>query len=133
MRSIVSSIPAGPTLQFTPITVAPSASAAARRLGGAPSSVLPSSSVVTCATMGRSDRLRGADDRGDLVDVVERLEHEELHAAFEQTGHLLRKYSSASSTPVLPHGSMRMPSGPMAPATKACSRAAWRAISLPAR
>jgi hypothetical protein len=54
-RSIVSSIGAGPTLQLTPISVAPRASSAGpNSSGGVPSRLLPSSSVVICATIGRS-------------------------------------------------------------------------------
>ncbi len=61
MRSIVSSIGAGPTAQFTPTTEAPrSSSSGAKRSGGVPSSVLPSSSVLICATIGLSDTLRTA-------------------------------------------------------------------------
>ena len=47
--------------QLTPMTVAPRrSSSGANRSGGVPSSVLPSSSVVICATIGRSDTLRTA-------------------------------------------------------------------------
>ena len=61
IRSIVSSIGAGPTAQLTPMTVAPCfSSSGAKRSGGVPSSVLPSSSVVICATIGRSDSDRTA-------------------------------------------------------------------------
>src|SRR5206468_1414033 len=61
MRSMVSSIGAGPTAQLTPITVAPRRSnSGVKRSGGVPSSVLPSSSVVIWATIGRSDTLRTA-------------------------------------------------------------------------
>ena len=56
MRSTVSSMPAGPTLQLTPITATPSSSSCGTNASGAtPSSVLPSSSVVTWATIGRSE------------------------------------------------------------------------------
>ena len=65
----VSSIGAGPTLQFTPTTSAPRAArAGANCSGGVPSRLLPSSSVVICATIGRSHRRRdGRDRRADLV------------------------------------------------------------------
>ena len=57
----VSSIAAGPTLQFRPTTSAPSCSSCGTNSSGAaPSSVLPSSSVVTCATIGSAHRLRTA-------------------------------------------------------------------------
>ena len=61
IRSMVSSIGAGPTAQFTPMIVAPRCSSSgANRSGGVPSSVLPSSSVVICAMIGRSDTRRTA-------------------------------------------------------------------------
>ena len=86
MRSIVSSIAAGPTLQFRPTTWAPRRfELRHERSGGAPSRLLPSSSVVTCATIGRSQTLADRADRGaNLVDVAERLEHEQVDAPFEQ-------------------------------------------------
>ena len=97
--------------------------------------VLPSSSVVICATIGRSQtRADGADRGADLVDVAEGLEDEQVDAAFDERARLLaRSTPRASSTPVLPQGSMRMPSGPIAPATQAWSRAACRAIRAPCR
>src|SRR5919202_1401170 len=61
MRSMVSSIGAGPTAQFTPRIVTPRRSrSGANFSGGVPSSVLPSSSVVICATIVRRDTLRTA-------------------------------------------------------------------------
>ena len=52
-RSIVSSIAAGPTLQFTPSTSAPNSSSCGPNCSaGVPSSVLPSSAVVSMATIG---------------------------------------------------------------------------------
>ena len=60
----------------------------------------------------------GVDRRADLVQVAERLEDEQVDAAFERAPAPVRGSTSrASSTPVLPHGSMRMPSGPIEPAT----------------
>ena len=60
-RSTVSSIGAGPTLQFTPTTLAPRATSAGPNCsGGVPSRLLPSSSVVTCATIGRAHTERTA-------------------------------------------------------------------------
>ena len=86
IRSIVSSIGAGPTAQLTPMTVAPRrSSSGANRSGGVPSSVLPSSSVVICAMIGRSETLAHRVDRGaDLVQVPERFEHEQIHAAVDE-------------------------------------------------
>ena len=56
-RSIVSSIGAGPTLQLTPTTARRvRAVPGANCSGGVPSRLLPSSSVVICATIGRSQR-----------------------------------------------------------------------------
>ncbi len=60
-RSMVSSIGAGPTLQFTPITLAPRAiSSGPNFSAGVPSRLSPSSSVVICATIGRSQIRRTA-------------------------------------------------------------------------
>ena len=91
IRSIVSSIGAGPTAQLTPMTVAPRrSSSGANRSGGVPSSVLPSSSVVICATIGRSrDAAHGVDRRADLVQIAERLEDEQIDAAVDQRLRLL--------------------------------------------
>ena len=58
IRSIVSSIGAGPMLQFTPMMSAYGSSAGANCSGGVPSRLLPSSSIVICATTGRSHTLR---------------------------------------------------------------------------
>ena len=80
-----------------------------------------------------ADAAHGADRGADLVDVAEGFEHEQIDAPLESARACSRKNSSASSTPVLPHGSMRMPSGPIAPATYAWSRAAWRASFAPCR
>ena len=90
-RSIVSSMAAGPMLQFRPTTSAPSRSSSGTKLSGAmPSSVLPSSSVVTCATIGRSHSPRTARiASADLVHVAERFEHEQVDAALEQRARLL--------------------------------------------
>ena len=61
MRSIVSSMCAGPMLQFTPTTSAPRrSSSGANCSGGVPSRLLPSSSIVICATMGKVEILRTA-------------------------------------------------------------------------
>ena len=83
IRSIVSSIAAGPTLQFRPMTSAPSASSSAVNCsGGVPSAVTPSSPVVSCATTGSvRDGADAADGGAELGDVAERLEHEQVDAA----------------------------------------------------
>ena len=127
MRSIVSSIGAGPTLQFTPMTSAPRAIELRREL-------LRRRAVEAVAVfLGRhlrDDRQVGhradrGNRRADLVHVAERLEHEQVDAAVGERLRPARGSSaSASSTPVLPHGSMRTPSGPIAPATYACARRA---------
>ena len=108
---------AGPTAQFTPMMVAPRfSSSGANRSGGVPSSVLPSSSVVICAMIGRLDTERTASIAAPIsfrsrnVSRMKRSTPPSTSACA-----CSRKYSRASSTPVLPHGSMRMPSGPMAP------------------
>ena len=60
-RSIASSIAAGPTLQLSPTTSAPQRSSSGTKASGAaPSRVFPSSSVVICATIGRSQTERTA-------------------------------------------------------------------------
>src|SRR5580700_8079279 len=52
-RSIASSIATGPTLQLHPITFAPHSTSFGTKVCGAePSKQLPSSSMVTCATIG---------------------------------------------------------------------------------
>ena len=115
IRSIVSSIGAGPTLQFTPITSAPPlSSAGANCSGGVPSRLLPSSSVVICATIGRAQTARTArmaapiSFRSRNVSSTKRSTPPSASACT-----CSRNHDSASSTPVLPHGSMRMPSGPI--------------------
>ena len=118
-RSTVSSIGAGPTLQFTPTTSAPRAARAGPNCsGGVPSRLLPSSSVVTRATIGRVHTARAASTaaaasfQSRKVSRMRRSTPPSTSAAA-----CSRKYSRASSMPVLPQGSMRTPSGPMAPAT----------------
>ena len=85
-RSTVSSIGAGPTLQFTPTTSAPRAARAGPNCsGGVPSRLLPSSSVVTSATIGSAHAdAGGLDRRSGLVPVAERLEDQQVHAALDQ-------------------------------------------------
>ncbi len=133
MRSIVSSIGAGPTLQFTPMTSGPCCSrAGANCSGGVPSRLLPSSSVVICATIGRPQMLRTA-----AIAALTSLRSRNVSRMNRSTPPsssacaCSRKYASASSLPVLPHGSMRMPSGPIAPATYAWLRAALFARRAP--
>ena len=119
IRSIVSSIGAGPTEQLTPMSVAPRrSSSGAKRSGGVPSSVLPSSSVVICATTGRSVTLRTAAMAAPISFTSRNVSRMKRSTPPSRSACACsRKYSSASSTPVLPQGSMRMPSGPMDPAT----------------
>ena len=91
IRSIVSSIGAGPTAQLTPITVAPAASSSgANRSGGVPSSVF----AVLLGRHLRDDRQVGDDPDGidggaDLVQIAEGLEDEQIDAALEQRLRLL--------------------------------------------
>jgi hypothetical protein len=132
-RSIVSSIGAGPMLQFTPTTSAPRrSSSGANCSGGAPSRLLPSSSMVICATMGSAQTLRTAamaapiSFRSRNVSSTNRSTPPSASAST-----CSRNHASASSTPVLPQGSMRMPSGPIAPATYARPAAALRARRAP--
>ncbi len=119
IRSIDSRSGAGPTLQLRPMTSAPVASrAGANSSGGVPSRLLPSSSVVICATTGSADTLRTAATaalislRSRKVSTMNRSTPASASACA-----CSRKYSWASSTPTLPQGSIRIPSGPTAPAT----------------
>src|SRR6478752_4893051 len=135
MRSIVSSIGAGPTLQLTPITAAPARSSAGTNCsGGAPSRLLPSSSVVICATIGRSHVLRMAAIAAP-ISFASRNVSSRMRSTPPSTSATTcsRKHASASSTPMRPQGSMRTLRGPMAPATYAPSRATCLAIRAPAR
>ena len=133
IRSIVSSIAAGPTLQLRPTIWRRDARAPARTLSGAaPSRLLPSSSVVTCATIGSSQTLRTARIAAPISLTSRKVSSTKRSTPPSTSARACsRKNSSASSTPVLPHGSMRIPSGPIAPATYACSRAACRAMLRP--
>ena len=132
-RSIVSSIAAGPTLQLSPTTSAPQRSSSGTNVSGAaPSRVLPSSSVVICATIGRSQTERTPRIAAPISLTSRKVSSTNRSTPPSTSARACSaKYSCASSTPVLPHGSMRMPSGPMAPATHAWSRAAWRAMRAP--
>ena len=97
IRSIVSSIGAGPTLQFTPMTVAPRRSSSGANVSGG----VPSRRVAVL--LGRhlrddrqvADAAHGVDRRADLVQVAERLEDEQVDAALERAPRACsRKYSS---------------------------------------
>ena len=90
-RSIVSSIAAGPTLQFSPTTSAPQRSSSGTNASGA-------RAVAGVAVfLGRhlrddrqvADRAHAANRGADLVDVAEGLEHEEIDAAFDERARLL--------------------------------------------
>ena len=92
IRSMVSSIAAGPTLQFTPMTSAPNCSSIGVNVSGG----VPSRRVAVF--FGRDlgdDRQRsrrpadGANRGAELVDVAERLEHEQVDAAVGQSRRLL--------------------------------------------
>ena len=93
MRSSVSSIAAGPTLQLRPITWTPNdSSTGVNCSGGVPSAVRPSSPVVTCATIGSSRDRAHATHRGtELAEIAERFEHEEVDAALGERLGLLTK------------------------------------------
>ena len=119
MRSMVSSMAAGPTLQLSPTTSAPSRSRSGTKASGAaPSRLLPSSSVVTCATIGSAQTLRTARIAAPISFTSRNVSRTNRSTPPSTSARACsRKSSSASSTPVLPHGSMRMPSGPIAPAT----------------
>ena len=85
MRSIVSSIAAGPTLQFRPTR--------RRRAPRAAGRTSPGRAVERVAVLlGRhlrddrqsADAAHAADRRADLVQVAEGLEHEQVDAAFDE-------------------------------------------------
>ena len=108
-------------------------SSGANRSGGVPSRLLPSS----LGRHLRDDRqvahaAHGRDRRADLVEVAERLEDEQVDAAVDQRRRLFAEVGlglvHAESCPTARSGCR---AGPMAPATYACSRAAWRAIRAP--
>ena len=90
--SIVSSIAAGPTEQLRPMTSAPARSSSGANVsGGVPSSVWPSSPVVSCATIGSDEtRAHGANGGRELADVDERLEDEEVDAALDERARPVR-------------------------------------------
>jgi hypothetical protein len=119
IRSIVSSIAAGPTLQFRPMTSAPIASSSAVNCsGGVPSAVAPSSPVVNCATTGFLETARTPRTAAPSSATSPKVSSMNRSTpAASSASACSRKTASASSTPVLPHGSTRTPSGPMAPAT----------------
>jgi hypothetical protein len=130
---MVSRIAAGPTEQLTPITSAPARSISGANVsGGVPSRLLPSSSVVICATIGSVDTLRTARiavRSSDRSRNVSRMNRSTPPSTSAEACSL--KTAAASSRPVRPQGSTRTPSGPIDPATHASSRAAWRAIFAP--
>ena len=134
IRSIVSSIGAGPTLQFRPMTSAESRSiCGTNSSGGTPSRLSPSSSVVICATIGRSQTARTAAIAAPSSFTsrnVSRMKRSTPPSA--SAAACARNSAVASSTLILPHGSMRIPSGPIAPATYAWVLAACRARRAPA-
>ena len=98
---------AGPMLQLRPIMSAPDCcNAGANCSGEVPSSVLPSSSIVICATMGRPHTLRtAAIGCSDLVQVPERLEDEEVDSADEECLRLLPEVALGL---VAPHSAPRL-------------------------
>ena len=85
----------------------------------APSRLLPSSSVVICATIGRSQTLRTARIAAPISLTSRKVSstNRSTPPSSSASRLLAEDTPRASSTPVLPHGSMRMPSGPIAPAT----------------
>ncbi len=127
----------GPTLQLQPITSAPHSSSFGTNVcGSEPSRQLPSSSIVTCATIGsdcayiarRQHRLM------NLFQISECLQNQQIDAAFDQRFNLLAKGRRAPPrNEVFPRGSILVPSGPTDPATHTSKLlAASRASRTPA-
>jgi hypothetical protein len=89
-RSMASSMATGPTLQLMPSTSTfHSVSRAAKASGSEPSRQLPSSSIVTWATMGRTessgfDVAAGQHGLVQFFDVAEGFEHQQIDAALDQ-------------------------------------------------
>ena len=121
IRSIVSSIAAGPTLQFRPTTSAPQLLELAARTSRAPRRRAccrpPRSS--SARRSGASHTLRTARIAAPISLTSRKVSSTKRSTppSSERRAPARAKYASASSTPVLPQGSMRMPSGPIAPAT----------------
>ena len=93
IRSIVSSIAAGPTLQLRPMTsTARAARTGVNCSGGAPSAVRPSSPVVIWATIGSRETARTPRTAApSSLEVAERFQHEEVDAALGERLRLLAK------------------------------------------
>ena len=90
--SMQSRIVCGPTEQLSPMTSAPSASSACTTSSGdAPYGVRQSAPIVICAMIGLSGATdaRGANRLLDLLEIAERLEDEQIDAAFDETFDLL--------------------------------------------
>ena len=136
-RSIASSIATGPTLQLQPMTCAPHSSSLGVKVSGVePSRQLPSSSMVTWATIGRfASTSRAAIIAwwsSSIYPKVSRISR----STPPSTSALIcsRKVSRASSKEVLPKGSILIPNGPTEPATHASKLlAASRARRAPVR
>ena len=93
-RSIASSMATGPTLQLQPITSAPhSASFGTNVSGSEPSRQLPSSSIVTWATIGSEAAHIPRRQHGlvNFFQISESLENQQIDAAFDQRLDLLAK------------------------------------------
>ena len=84
---------------------------------------VPSSSMVTCATITMSSPghfARRKDRFAHFVEIVEGFEDQQIDAGFDQRlGLFAENRRALRRNEVGPSGSMRTPSGPMAPATKA--------------
>ena len=134
--SSTSSVACGPTPQLTPTTSAPAPASAAYAAGRrvAVRAVLPSVPNVICAIDRQRAQTRAhrAQRGQDLVQVVERLEHEQVDAALEQAlGRPRGTRRSASATAIVPKGSSGRPSGPIEPATNAGDARRSRARRAP--
>ena len=137
IRSMVSSVALGPTEQFSPMASTGHASMVRVKVSvSVPPGRRPKSSMVTCATTGRlspatSRAANTASRSSSRLPKVSRISR----SAPPSTSASIcsRKNARASANEVGPSGSMRTPSGPTAPATKAPPAAASRASRTAAR
>ncbi len=134
IASIASSMIFGPTEQLTPTTSAPhSQSLRANAAGSVPYRPSPSACRVIWATTGRSlaERTPAMAWRISLMSAkVSRTKRSTPPAASARA--CSANAAAASSFAVGPHGSILMPSGPTAPATRTSPPAAARATRAPA-
>ena len=137
IRSMVSKVAFGPTEQLRPIASTGHESISRVKVSGsAPPGRWPKSSMVTWAMIGTESPIESrpastASRSSSRLPKVSKISTSTPASASAST--CSRNAARASANEVGPSGSMRTPSGPTAPATKAVSRAASRANRTPAR